>query len=96
MALRRMKFMNTYVDNVSKAEAILHIEDCIKKRKIGHVITPNVDQIIRNEKDAYFRKICEHAELLLIDGTPLMWIAKWYGTPVKEKICGSDLKPQKT
>ncbi len=94
MALRRMKFMNTYVDNVSKAEAILHIEDCIKKRKIGHVITPNVDQIIRNEKDAYFRKICEHAELLLIDGTPLMWIAKWYGTPVKEKICGSDLMPE--
>lgn len=94
MALRRMKFMNTYVDNVSKTEAILHIEDCIKKRRIGHVITPNVDQIIRNEKDAYFRKICDNAELLLIDGTPLMWIAKWYGTPVKEKICGSDLMPE--
>lgn len=94
MALNRMKFMNTYIDNCTRDEAINYIEDCIKKRKIGHVITPNVDQIVRIEKDPYFSKICENAELLLVDGTPLMWIAKWYGTPIKEKICGSDLVPK--
>lgn len=27
------------------------------------------------------------------DGKPLLWIAKWYGTPIKEKISGSDLFP---
>ena len=37
MALNRMKFMNSYVDNVTKKEAISHIEECIKSRKIGHV-----------------------------------------------------------
>jgi len=85
--------MNTYVDNVTEAEAIAHIEECIRLRKIGHVITPNVDQIVRIERDAYFKKICDNAELLLVDGHPLLWIAKWYGTAIKEKICGSDLVP---
>lgn len=93
MALNRIRFMNTYIDNVTKEEAIRHIEDCIKNRKIGHVITPNVDQIVRIEYDSYFRKICENAELLLVDGHPLMWIAKFYKKPIKEKICGSDLVP---
>lgn len=93
MALNRMHFMNTYIDNVTEEEAIRHIEGCIRDRKIGYVITPNVDQIVRIEKDLYFKEICDHAELLLVDGHPLMWIAKWYGKPIKEKICGSDLVP---
>lgn len=91
MPLNRMKFMNTYLDNVTKNEAIEYIESFIHTRKIGHVITPNADQIVRIEKDPYFKKICNNAELLLTDGHPLVWISKFYHTPVKEKICGSDL-----
>ena len=93
MPLNRMKFMNTYLDNVTRDEAIAHIEQCIAECRIGHVITPNVDQIVRIEKDPYFKEICGHAELLLADGNPLLWIAKWYGTPIREKISGSDLVP---
>lgn len=94
MPLNRVKFMNTYIDNVTKAEAIEHIEKCIQERKISQIITPNVDQIVRMEKDEYFKEICNNCELLLVDGTPLMWIAKKYKKPFKEKICGSDLMPE--
>lgn len=34
-----------------------------------------------------------NASLILTDGKPLLWIANWYGTPIKEKISGSDLFP---
>lgn len=94
MAQNRIRFMNSYIDNVTKEEAISHIEDCIRTRKIGQVITPNVDQIVRIEWDPYFKEICDKAELLLVDGTPIMWISRWYGRPIKEKICGSDLMPE--
>lgn len=93
MALNRREFMNTYIDDVTKEEAIEHIEYCINNRIIGQIITPNVDQIVRLEWDEYFRKICENCELLLVDGHPLLWTAKLYGQPFKEKICGSDLVP---
>lgn len=93
MALNRMRFMNSYIDNVTKEEAIAHIEECINTRKIGHIITPNVDQVIRIESDKYFKEIYENVELLLADGTPLVWISRWYKKPIKEKICGSDLVP---
>lgn len=93
MAKNRQKFMNTYIDNVTLKEAIDHIEMCIKNRVIGHVITLNVDQIVRLEWDFYFKQICDNCELLLVDGHPLMWIAKLYKKPFKQKICGSDLVP---
>lgn len=94
MPQNRMRFMNSYIDNITMDEAINHIEECIRQRKIGQVITPNVDQIVRMETDSYFKEICDNAELLLTDGHPLLWIAKWYKTPIKEKICGSDLVPK--
>ena len=94
MPLNRRKFMNTYIDDVTLEEAVAHIESCIAQRKIGQVITPNVDQIVRMEWDENFRKICDDCELLLVDGHPLLWIAKAYGVPFKQKICGSDLVPQ--
>lgn len=94
MPENRKRFMNTYIDNVTKEEAISHIEYCIRNRMIGQVITPNVDQIVRIEWDKYFKKICESCELLLVDGHPLIWTAKYYGQPFKEKICGSDLMPE--
>lgn len=94
MPLNRMKFMNTYIDNITEEQAIAYIESCIDERRIGQVIEPNVDQIVRIEKDAYFRQICEKAALMLTDGHPLLWIAKWYGTPIAEKISGADLMPK--
>ena len=94
MPKNRQKFMNTYIDNVTKKEAIEYIEYCIQNRIIGQIITPNVDQIVRMEWDDYFRKICYECELLLVDGHPLIWTAKYYGSPFKEKICGSDLVPE--
>jgi len=93
MPLNRQKFMNTYIDNVTMEEAIQHIGYCIENKIVGQIITPNVDQIVRLEWDDYFKKICDNSELLLIDGHPLIWIAKLYKKPFKQKICGSDLVP---
>lgn len=93
MPKNRVKFMNTYIDNVTIEEAIEHIEYCIENKVIGQVITPNVDQIVRLEWDGYFREICENSELLLVDGHPLLWASKLYKKPFKQKICGSDLVP---
>ena len=94
LPLNRMRFMNTWIDNVTAEEATAHIERCIAERRIVQIIGPNVDQIVRIERDPYFAKICEDAELLLTDGHPMLWISRWYGTPIKEKIGGADYIPR--
>lgn len=92
--MARMKFMNTEVDNLTMGEALDAMEQLIRDDAGSYVVTPNVDHIVRLETDKNLQNVYANASLILTDGKPLIWIAKWYGTPIKEKISGSDLFPR--
>ena len=92
--MARMKFMNTEIDNVTMKEALEAIDELIHEERSAYVVTPNVDHIIQIERGGSLSEVYKHADLILTDGKPLIWIAKWYGTPIKEKISGSDLFPR--
>lgn len=91
--MTRMKFMNTEIDNLTMSETLDAIDKLIQQNKNAYVVTPNVDHIVQLEYDSELRKAYANADLILTDGKPLLWIAKWYKTPIKEKISGSDLFP---
>lgn len=91
--MSRMKFMNTEIDNLTMQEALQAIDELINKNDSSYVVTPNVDHIVQLETNKELQKVYANASLILTDGKPLLWIAKWYGTPIKEKISGSDLFP---
>lgn len=92
--MARIKFMNTDIDNLTMAETLNEIDKLIQKKNCSYVVTPNVDHIVRLEKDEELQKVYKNATLILTDGKPLIWISKWYKTPIKEKISGSDLFPR--
>ena len=94
LSMARIKFMNTNIDNLTMAEALNEIDKLIQKKNCSYVVTPNVDHIVRLEKDEELQKVYKNASLILTDGKPLIWISKWYKTPIKEKISGSDLFPK--
>ncbi|ERK32200.1 WecB/TagA/CpsF family glycosyltransferase [Clostridium intestinale] len=89
----RVKLLNTYVDNLNMIESIDRVNRFINDGKYHYVVTPNVDHIVRLEKDSEFKKVYKEADLILTDGMPLVWISKFNKTPVKEKVSGSDLFP---
>lgn len=91
--MARIKFMNTDIDNLTMAETLNEIDKLIQEKNCSYVVTPNVDHIVRLEKDEELQKVYKNASLILTDGKPLIWISKWYKAPIKEKISGSDLFP---
>ena len=91
--MSRMKFMNTEIDNLTMQETLQAIDRLIQEDRSAYVVTPNVDHIVQLETSKELQAVYENASLILTDGKPLLWIAKWYGTPIKEKISGSDLFP---
>lgn len=92
--MAKIKFMNTCIDNLTMSETLNEIDKLIQKKICSYVVTPNVDHIVRLEKDEELQKVYKNASLILTDGKPLIWISKWYKTPIKEKISGSDLFPK--
>lgn len=92
--MARIKFLNTEIDNITMEEAIKEIEHLILGKNPSYVVTPNVDHIVKLERDEEFKEVYKHADLILADGMPLIWISRMKLTPIKEKVSGSDLFPK--
>lgn len=58
-----------------------------------YVVTPNVDHVVMLAHHAGLQAAYEDADLILVDGTPVVWAARLVGRPVPEKVPGSDLTP---
>jgi len=94
MVQERMKFLNTYINNITMDDTIEQIDEFIIDGRYHYVVTPNVDHIVKLEKDVEFQNVYKAADLVLTDGMPLIWISKFLKNEIKEKISGSDLFPR--
>lgn len=91
--MEKQPLLNTYVNNVDMSEAIAVIENMIAADKKSYVVAINVDVVIKIENDSYLKQVVDDADLVLVDGKPLIWISKLYKREVKAKVSGSDLVP---
>ena len=91
--MEKQALLNTYINNVTMPETIAAIEQMIETRKKSYVVAVNVDVVMKIENDSHLKKIVDEAEMVLVDGKPLVWISKIHRKPLKAKISGSDLVP---
>ena len=91
--MEKQQLLNTYINNMTMSETISEIENLISSDKKSYIVAINVDVVMKIENDAYLKKIVDDADMVLVDGKPLVWISKMHGKPLKAKISGSDLVP---
>lgn len=92
--MEKQPLLNTYVNNVNMDETLEEICRLVDEKQKSYIVAINVDVVMKMENDEYLKKIADEADLTLVDGKPLVWIAKWHKRPVKAKISGSDLVPE--
>lgn len=84
--MERVNILNISLDNLSTQELL-------EQLKYGVVVTPNIDHIIKLQKDREFFDIYRQADYRVCDSQLLLYVSQLLGTPVKERISGSDLFP---
>jgi N-acetylglucosaminyldiphosphoundecaprenol N-acetyl-beta-D-mannosaminyltransferase len=87
----KVNLLGVQIDNVGLTEAMERIAALVRERRPALVVTPNVDHLVNLQDDAEFREIYRQAALVLTDGVPLLWAAWFLGTPIREKLSGSDI-----
>ena len=92
--MQKQPLLNACVNNLDMGETVQEICKLIESKKKSYVVAINVDVVMKMENDPYLRTITNEADLTLVDGKPLVWIAKWQKRPVKAKVSGSDLVPE--
>ena len=79
-------------DNVTMPEAVARILQMAQKTDFPRIVcTGNLDHLATLQRDAEFRAVYAVADLTLADGAPVVWLSRLAGTPLKERVAGSDL-----
>ena len=86
--MEQIKILNIALDNLSQAELLRRLD-----KEGGVVFTPNVDHLMKIQKDREFYEIYQKSDYRVCDGQILFWMLKFLGKPVKEKISGSRFFP---
>ena len=76
---------------VREAECINHLLSELSSGRGGVVVTPNLDHLRRCVRDLHFGALVAEADLVVADGMPLVWASKLQGTPLPERVAGSNL-----
>jgi N-acetylglucosaminyldiphosphoundecaprenol N-acetyl-beta-D-mannosaminyltransferase len=90
---KKFPLMGIEIDNVTMDETLIRINDLILSKRNSFILTPNVDHIMKVQKDIEFKNIYDNADLVVADGMPLLWAAWLLKNPLKERVCGSDILP---
>ncbi|MHC2439867.1 WecB/TagA/CpsF family glycosyltransferase [Bradyrhizobium sp. USDA 4451] len=78
-------------DAVTLEEAKRQIVASIRGDRRCNMVTPNTNFLRLIRSDANFRDAALSNDLSVIDGMPLVWLARLLGLPVRQRVAGSDL-----
>jgi len=88
-----LRILGVAIDRVTMAQALDRAEALMGGSRPAQLLTPNVDHLMRCRRDPLLRAAYEAGELVVADGMPLVWAARYLGTPLPERVAGSDLTP---
>lgn len=85
--MQNIRLLNTEITNISLSELLEKI------RLGGVVFTPNVNHVVRLQKDLDFYQIYQDADYKVCDSQIIVYASYFLGCSIQEKISGSDFFP---
>ena len=79
------------VNNATMDEAVKEVSAFIDTTDAHMVVTPNAEILFVCHEDDYVKNIINSASFVAADGIGVVYAAKSYGTPLKEKVPGCEL-----
>ena len=91
----RVRLFCADIDPLTMPEAVSLISSWLQlpQKLCRFVITPNVDHIVKFQKDAGLQAAYKQASMVVTDGKPVVWAANFLGVKIPETVPGSDLVP---
>ena len=83
----RVRLLNVDIDNISMDELVSAFQK-------GLLLTLHVDMIMKLQKDKEFYEMLPYFDVVTCDSQVLFFAAQWLGTPLKERVSGSDFFPR--
>ena len=91
----RITLFGVQIDVLDRQQSVARLASWLAEpqRDCRYVVTPNVDHIVKLERQPAFRAAYPDAAMVVADGWPVVSAARWLGKPLPETVPGSDLVP---
>ncbi|MFD0714935.1 WecB/TagA/CpsF family glycosyltransferase [Paenibacillus sp. GCM10027626] len=76
---------------LNMADTVKYLTACVEQRVPTHVVTGNPIMVMAALESPRFDQAMREAELVVPDGTGVVWAASKVGQPVAERVAGYDL-----
>jgi len=83
----RIRLLNVEIDDITMDELLATFRE-------GMLLTVHVDMIMKLQKDREFYQLLPHFDVVTCDSQILFAAAKLLGTPLRERVSGSDFFPR--
>ena len=83
----KVRILNINIDNFSFNDFLYSLEK-------GFIVTPNVDHLIKLQKDRNFYNLYRCADYIVCDSQIIKFASKFLGAPILHVIKGADLLPK--
>jgi exopolysaccharide biosynthesis WecB/TagA/CpsF family protein len=87
MTAKKVPMLNAWVHDVS-------MDDIVENFREGTMLTLHVDMIMKLQKDREFYDLLDKFDVITCDSQIMYFATKWLGTPVQERVSGSDYFPK--
>lgn len=85
--LKRIPLLNVYIHDVTMDEVVNNLDE-------GLLLTLHVDMIMKLQRDREFYDIFQEFDIVTCDSQILYFATKFLGTPVPQRVSGSDYFPK--
>lgn len=89
--LPTVKLFGVPISQLNMMETVKYLAAAIEARKPNQVITANPIMIMTALEHPEYLTMMQQADLIVPDGTGVVWAANYVGAPVKERVPGFDL-----
>ncbi len=80
--------------DITLEETLAYCAAAMHGKEPSYLVTANVDFTTQAYEDPDLKKIVFFADRVVCDGMPLVWLSKWFGHPLRERVAGSDMVPK--
>lgn len=92
--MERIFLLGIPIDVVNFREGLRRIQDMVGGRTQCHVMTSNSEMLVESVRNPVFREILQHTALNLPDSIGLVWMARFTGQKIPERVAGVDMIEQ--
>jgi len=86
-----INILNTPVHAVSMNQTVHLVHRYMVEPRVHQIATTNPEFVMKAQQDEQFRQVLQQADLCIPDGVGLLLASRWMGTPLAERVPGSEL-----